>query len=178
MLAPRIVTCSPSESSSKSVRPGRRDQRHSAANQPSGPGFGKRPVADSATFVTTRTPDSTALLRGDAVEVGVVDDRDVVRLQALHEVLRAAPEPRRPRVLDQGAFLLRSNALGVTAAGMECTYRFSPLVRVARNEAPPAIRSQLRRAIVSLQLLDPCAFAGSPSTSTRCCSATLAICGR
>ena len=41
------------------------------------------------------------LLRGDAVEIGVVDDRDVVRRQPLDEVLGAAVELRVAGELDE-----------------------------------------------------------------------------
>src|SRR5438046_104489 len=41
------------------------------------------------------------LLGGDAVDVGVVDDRDVVRAEALDEVLRPPVELRVAGVLDE-----------------------------------------------------------------------------
>ena len=80
---PRTVSSSPSETWSKRSASGRVDQAHTAADERSGPGFGYRPVCDGATFTTTRTPESIELLGRDAVEVGVVDDRDVVGPQPL-----------------------------------------------------------------------------------------------
>ena len=43
------------------------------------------------------------LLGRDAVEVGVVDDRDVVGVQPADELLRPLAEPRRAGVFDEGA---------------------------------------------------------------------------
>ena len=58
----------------------------------SGPGFGKRPDWDGDDVDDDAHAGLDELLRRDAVDVGVVDDRDVVRRQALHEILRAAVE--------------------------------------------------------------------------------------
>ncbi len=60
MLEPRIVTRSPSVSSSKSGAPGASIRRTPPRTSWSGPGFGKRPVCDGETLTTTGAPDSTS----------------------------------------------------------------------------------------------------------------------
>ena len=98
------------------------------------------------------------LLGRDAVEVGVVDDRDVVRLEPPDELLRPPAEPGRAGVLDRACSRLSS---------------------VERNSRPPSMRSSSsRRWASSRRSIRVCV--GSPGTfSTRkCASATLAIWGR
>ncbi len=50
--------------------------------------FGYSSAADGRQFRTAATPRRDQVLRGDAVEVAVVDHRDLARVQLLHEQLR------------------------------------------------------------------------------------------
>ncbi len=72
-----------------------------------GPPFGYRPEIDGDAFTTAATPASMRPVGGDAVEVDVVDDRDVAGDQATDHVLRAlvdrAPAPRWLPVPSPGA---------------------------------------------------------------------------
>ena len=85
------------------VRPHDVDQADAAAHEL------ERPRVRVAAALRGRDVDDHAdagldeLLGRDAVEIGVVDDRDVVRREALDEVLRAPVEPRGPRELDKRA---------------------------------------------------------------------------
>src|SRR5205807_2354724 len=97
------------------------------------------------------------LLGRDAVEVGVVDDRDVVGPQPADEVLRAPVETRMAGVLDERAHVRTDE----------------------RNSAPPSILwSSSPRSLSDSGWIR--VWVGSPGTfSTRKWrSATLAICGR
>ena len=85
----------------RAARPGRRPSARRTARRPAGPRAGCRPgraaagpcsgtrrAADGRQFRTAATPRGDQVLGGDAVEVAVVDDRDLARMQLLHEQLR------------------------------------------------------------------------------------------
>ena len=84
----------------------------------SGPGFGKRPRLRRRAVDDDARAGVEQLLRRDAVDVAVVDDRDVAGLEPAGEPLRPAVEARRAGELDEA-------------------HCFS----VSRNSAPPSIRS-------------------------------------
>ena len=83
------------------LRAGDVDQAHAAADEE------QRPRVRVAARLRRGDVDDDAharldeLLGRDAVDVGVVDDRDVVGAEAAHELLRPLAEPRRAGVLDQ-----------------------------------------------------------------------------
>ena len=77
-LAPRTVSGSPSATSSNSGAPGASISVTPPRTSSSGPGFGNRPESDSDDVDDDADARLEQLLGGDAVEVGVVDDRDVV----------------------------------------------------------------------------------------------------
>ena len=122
------------------------DQADAAADEQ------QRPRVRIAARLRRRDVDDDAdarldeLLGRDAVEVGVVDDRDVVGVQPADELLRPLAEPRRAGVLDRGS----------------CGHR-----RVEMNSLPPSIRSSSsRRCASSSSSIRVCV--GSPGTfSTR-----------
>jgi hypothetical protein len=58
----------------------------------SGPRFGYRPEIDGLALSTAATPDRDERVGGDAVEVDVVDDRDVTRAQPPDQALGPAVE--------------------------------------------------------------------------------------
>jgi hypothetical protein len=135
------------------------DQTHAASHEQKRPriretpGVGRRHVHDHA---HTRLDQ---LLCRHPVEIGVVDDRDVVRFQPAREVLGPPVEPSRPRVLDE-----RSKRGHRT---------------VCRNSWPPSIR----RTSSCLPSSSSCSIrvcVGSPGTfwTLKWRSATVAICGR
>ncbi len=59
-LAPRTLSSSPSVTESKSGAPGASINRIPPRTRVSGPGLGNRPLCESATLTTTRTPDSSS----------------------------------------------------------------------------------------------------------------------
>ena len=59
-LPPRTVISSPSPTFSNRSAPGASISRTPPRTRRSGPGFGYRPVCESETFTTTRTPDSSS----------------------------------------------------------------------------------------------------------------------
>ena len=150
---------SPSSTSSKSAASGASISRTPPRTSRSGPGFGNRPVCEDDDVHDDPHARLDQLLRRDAVEIGVVDDRDVVRSQPADEVLRPPVEPRRARVLDEGS---------------QRGHR-----TVCRNSWPPSIRriSSCRRSSSSCSIR---VCVGSPGifSTLKCRSATLAICGR
>ena len=93
-LPPSTRTSSPSESSSKSGAPGASTSRTPARTSSSGPGFGKPPGRRGRDVDDGPDAGLRELLGRHAVEVGVVDDRDVLGAEPLDEVLRPPPEPR------------------------------------------------------------------------------------
>ena len=106
------------------------DQAHAAADEE------QRPGVRIAARLRRRDVDDDAharldeLLGGDAVDVGVVDDRDVVRAEPAHELLRPLAEPRRAGVLDQAVHPIRSSSAEM-------------------NSLPPSIRSSSSRRCAS-----------------------------
>ena len=90
---PSIRRWSPSETSLEELRAGRVDQPHARADELERAGVRKasgrrgRDVDDDADAARSE------LLGRDAVDVGVIDDRDVVCAEVLDELLRPPPEP-------------------------------------------------------------------------------------
>ena len=104
---PRTVTHSPSVSCSNSGAPGASTRRTPPRTSVSGPRFGNWPVDDGEMFYDHADARLDELLGRDPVEIGVVDDRDVVGLQP-DEVLRPPVEAARPvSSTTAGALLLR-----------------------------------------------------------------------
>ena len=107
------------------------DQRDAAADEQQRPGVRKaarerlRHVDDDADAGLEQ------LLGGDAVEVGVVDDRDVVLAEPVDEALRPAVESRRPGELDEASSFCFSVDAGT---------------RGRRAYAPARLSARLRRA--------------------------------
>jgi hypothetical protein len=77
-------------------RPGRVDQAHARADELERPRVRKRPAGGGRDVDDDPHAGLHELLGRDPVEVGVVDDRDVLGPQALDEVFRPPPEARRP----------------------------------------------------------------------------------
>jgi hypothetical protein len=132
------------------------DQAHAAAHE------GERAGIRKAARVRRADVDDNAharldkLLGRDAVEVGVVDDRDVVGREAPHEILRSPVELRVSRQLDE-----------------------AHVDTLERNSRPPSMRcSSSRRSASSSEAMRVCV--GSPAifSTRKWRSATLAICGR
>ena len=133
-----------------------------ALTRASGPGFGKRPVVERRDVDDAADSGLPKLLGRDAIEIGMVDDRDVIRAQPLDEVLRPASEPGAP-----------VNLAGATPL----TIRVRSASRRTRCRRACA---RARRAVCASSSRSIRVWVGSPGTfSTRkWASATLAICGR
>ena len=121
------------------------DEAHAAADEE------QRPWVRVAARLRRRHVDDDAhprldeLLGRDAVDVGVVDDRDVLGAEAAHELLRPPAEPRRACVLDEAVHLMAEEM----------------------NSLPPSMRSSSSRRCASSSSSIR-VYVGSPGTfSTR-----------
>ena len=160
-LAPRTVSCSPSVTSSNSSERRDVDQRHAAADEQQRAGVRKPPRQRLRHVDDDADAGLEQLLGGDPVEVGVVDDRDIVLGRAGGRGAWSDGRAGRPGELDQLAHGLRFREA------------------VARNSRPPSIRSappSARPAPSSWIRV----WVGSPGifSTRKCRSARLAICGR
>ena len=140
--APRTETTSPSLTASKSSAPATSISSTPPRTSSSGPGFGKRPDLRRRAVDDDARAGVEQLLGRDAVDVAVVDDRDVAAARAAASAASSCRSRRAgPGELD---------------AVLIC---FS----VSRNSAPPSIRSSsLARSSSSSCAIRVCV--GSPGT--------------
>ena len=79
------------------------DQRHAAADEQQRPDVRKAPGERLRHVDDDADAGLEQLLGGDPVEIGVVDDRDIVLAEPMHEALGPAVESCRPGELDQAS---------------------------------------------------------------------------
>ena len=154
-LPPRTVISSPSPTFSNRSAPGASISRTPPRTRRSGPGFGYRPVCESETFTTTRTPDSSS------------SSAETRSRSAWSMIATSSAESRRTR-----CFVRRSSRA--------CPLYSTKLIERSRETLDRRAYVGARPSAPIRRRCSMRVCVGSPGTfsTRRWRSATLAICGR